>query len=287
MLGEGLHLDVPMDDYISDPCEEPSLSKGTMLRLLTKSAKHAWFRHPRLNPDCPRDDSTRGDLGTAVHSMILGGRDIVYAPPEFEDWRKKDARLFRDDARAQGKTALLARQKEGMEFIEMEAKEFMAYSLGDLYGMQTEGTMIWKEGSVWKRGRFDIWLPKQKIMVDVKTVTSADPVQWIKTSLLGGGYEIQAAHYMDGIRKLIPDTEKAQFVFLLVELDPPHCCSLVGLDPAFRSLAERKVARATKTWKACIESERWPGYDSRTHWAEAPAWAEMDFEGRAIQGETK
>ena len=244
-LGAGLIYDLPMERYINDPCPDPSLSKGVIHDLLTKSPAHAKHRHPRLNPDRVRDESSRADIGTAVHSMILGGQEIVFAPEEFMDWRKKDARQFKEDAYANGQTPLLDKQRAGVEASASSARKTIEKLPGFKGDLQTEGTMIWRDGEAWKRGRFDIWVPEFNTMIDVKTVESADPETWIRTALIGGGYDIQAEHYLDGIRAVGKGDKNTEFLFLLVEYKPPYCCSVVGLDQAFSAVARRKVGLGT------------------------------------------
>lgn len=280
MTEQGLYSDLPMEFYISDPCPEPSLSKGTIHRLVSQSPAHARYHHPRLNPDAPMKDTSRGDLGTAVHSMILGGKDIVFASEEFQDWRKKEIQIWRDRTRAAGQTPLLAKQRAPIQSAADAALAFLKAQRFDIESAQTEGTMIWKKGETWKRGRFDLWFPDRSFMIDVKTCESADPGAWIRKSLIGGGYDIQAEHYLEGIRALGEGKDSTDFLFLLVEIEPPHCCSLVGLGPAFTDLARRKIKLGAKIWRECMKSSEWPGYNPLPHWADAPMWALADIEER-------
>ena len=49
-LPAGLHLGVIEAEYHADPAPEPSLSRSLAHTLLTRSPRHAWQAHPRLNP---------------------------------------------------------------------------------------------------------------------------------------------------------------------------------------------------------------------------------------------
>ncbi len=279
-LTEGLHFDVPMERYIADPCVNPSISKGIIHSLISKSPAHAKYDHPRLNPDRPPDDSSRADLGSAIHSAILGGADIVYGEEEFKDWRKKAAQQFRTEARENGQIPLLYAQRPEVEMAAKEA-DVLLKSLPSWDGnMKTEGTMIWKDDENWKRGRFDIWMRDMDTLIDVKTTASADPSNWIRNTLFGTGYDIQAEHYTDGIVATEGLKKRPKFLFLLVEIKPPFCCSLVGLDPAFSDLARRKVKKGTEIWQECMERNYWPGYSQMPHWAELPGWHEADVMSR-------
>jgi len=281
-LGVGLHEGIPIEQYIADPCAEPSLSAGTMHTLLTRSAAHARLEHPRLNPLWTQDHDSRAELGTAIHAAILGGSEIVYADAEYDDWRKGAVREWRDEMRLAGKIPLLARERPNVE----GARDSVAALLGRLAPAkgsreEAEGTMIWSRDGVLCRGRFDLWYPGSGLMIDVKTCESAEPRSWSRGSLYSGGYDIQAEHYLDGIQRLLD--VKAKFLFLLVEITPPHSASLVGLDEEFTSLAKRKIKTATRIWKECLESDSWPGFSAYPHWASPPPWALADQELRDIE----
>lgn len=285
-LNAGLYADVPMGDYIADPAPDPSLSKGAIRDLVSLSPAHARINHPRLNPDRPRDDSSRADIGSAIHSMILGGADIVFAPEEFTDWRKKDAKAWRDEQRADGNTPLLHKQEAPILDASHAAKVFLADQGFGVDDGQTEGTMIWQKGDIWKRGRFDLWLPKKKYMIDVKTCEVASPQAWMRQSLASMGYDIQAEHYLEGI-KAVGDADHADFLFLLVEITPPYSCSFVGLAEAYVHVARRKIAMAEELWARCLETDTWPGINPGPHWAEPPPWVLADLETQTVVMEQK
>jgi len=280
MIREGLHAGIPLWDYVADPCESPSLSAGLMHTLVTRSPAHAWVEHPRLNPGWKREDSARAEIGTAVHAAIMGGAEIIYAPAQFEDWRKKDAQAFRDAARAEGKTPLLARQRAVIECAAAAGRKRLDEIAGR-HAMGMESTVVWRDGETWKRGRPDVLIPTADQVIDIKTMESVDPESWIRTSLSAGGYDIQSAHYLEGLRKLgILSSDHGVFTFLLVEIEPPFSTALVALDPEYAELAHRRCRFATRVWARCLASGEWPGYDPRIHWASPPPWLLGGFEER-------
>lgn len=271
-LREGIHADIPMDVYVNDPAPEPSLSTTTAKLLLSRSPLHAWWAHPKLGGHRD-DDSSRADLGSAVHAFLFGGALLAYAPAEFTDWRKKDAQTFRDGARERGEIPLLAHQRQEIEDMAGPARERLA-SLGVT---ENERTMIWKDG-VWCRSRPDIMTEDRSLVVDYKTTTNADPAAWIRSTILSGGYDLQAGLVLRGLNHLVYGTDRREFLFLVQEIEPPHCVSVVGLGPEFLDLAARKVDAAIDRWAECLRLKRFPGYDERTHYADPPTWALMDAE---------
>src|SRR3990167_1259095 len=87
---------LPIADYIKDPAPQPSLSASLAHVLLTRSPKHAWLAHPRLNPAWEPDESeARQDIGTIVHALLLEGDASRVVVIEAEDYRTKAAKEAR------------------------------------------------------------------------------------------------------------------------------------------------------------------------------------------------
>ena len=280
-MGIGLHYDVPMERYLADPCERPSLSKGAMHDLIYRTPAHTWWNNKRLNPYAPDDESARADLGSAVHAAILGGKPLMFFAAD--DWRTKAAQEWRKGVRETGGIPLLEKNKEEVEGAAAAGKALLQTLPGGPFEWQREGTMVWESDGVLKRGRFDLFCEEANTMVDVKTCTSANPSAWIRTSLSSGGYDLQAEHYLEGIRRLVPALpEGTQFLFLLCELEAPYGCSFVGLDPAFSEFARRKMEFEVKLWKECLASDQWPSYSVYPHWAELRPWDEAELEMKMV-----
>src|SRR6266487_3828456 len=107
----GLYPDMPVEDYFADPCPAPSFTQSLAKLLLEKSPLHAWYAHPRLNPDFRPDDDTSYDVGNIAHNLLIGrGKQIVVLDEQFEDWRTKEARRLREEAAALGGLAVLSRK---------------------------------------------------------------------------------------------------------------------------------------------------------------------------------
>ena len=74
-------------------------------------------------------------------------------------------------------------------------------------------------------------------------------------------------------------------VWVVIECEPPHAVSLVGLTPEFLEHAERKLRWAMVKWGTCLKADSWPGYDSRIAWLDLPAWAQAQFTERLFTEE--
>jgi hypothetical protein len=116
-------LDVPADAYHDDTLtDRPSLSASIAHVLVSRSPKHAWTAHPKLNPEFERTDEAKFDVGTLVHSLLLDqSREVAVIPAD--DWRTKAAKEARDEARAAGLVTLLERQWTEVEAMVLAVRE--------------------------------------------------------------------------------------------------------------------------------------------------------------------
>lgn len=282
-LTDGVY-DIPAEDYHADPCPAPSLSSSIAKIILTRTPRHAWQAHPRLNPAFEPDTDDKFDLGSAAHALMLGD-PRKFAVIDAADWRTKEAKSARDAARADGKIPLLAEQwtrvqsmvAAGLEHLSQHADAASAFTNG-----KPEQTLIWREGDIWCRARLD-WLPDTgPIFDDYKsTEQSADPDAWSRI-LFNLGFDIQAAFYRRGIRALKLH-DNPIFRFIVQETGDPFALSAISLTPSATDLADRKAAEAITRWQICLQHDRWPAWPPHTCYIDAPAWQESAFMERAIR----
>lgn len=255
----------------------PGLSATIANILLTKTPLHAWFAHPALNPDYAREEKPEFDYGTVAHRMLLEGSEAGLHIVEANDWRTKAAQEQREAAYAEGKTPLLARQVKKCREMVAAAKEAIAYSeVSDVFAVGSpEMTIQWRDKGIDCRSRLDWLTTDNALILDYKTTVNAHPEAFLRT-VISTGYDVQEAFYRRAVRSLTG--QEPRFVFLAQEKEPPFACSLIGLDPAMRDLADRKVEAAIDLWAQCVKENEWPGYSHRVAWLAPPAWYQMQAE---------
>lgn len=267
---------IPSSVYHADTFgpDAPMLSASIASILLRDSPKHAWSAHPKLGGH-PREDSETFDLGRAAHSYILEGTESCFAVIEADDWRTKAAKHARDEARAEGKTPMLARHLESVRrmshAVRSQLAEFVESPM-PLTNGKPEQTITWEdEGGVWCKARIDWLHDDYRTIDDLKTgAVSARPESWTKT-LYGAGKELQAAFYLRGVKMLTGID--ASFRFLVAENRYPYCTSVIALGPEALAHAHQKVQVAIETWGRCLHYDNWPAYPTRTCYVDPPAWA--------------
>jgi hypothetical protein len=270
VIDSGIYA-LPAARYHADPCPAPSLSNSIANVLINQSPLHAWYQHPRLNPTYQPEESSRFDLGSAAHMMLLERRSDQIVIVNADDWRKKEAKEARDSARANGQTPVLARHYDLMNEMVAAAYAFIATTeLNGIFELgHAEQTVIWQEGETWCRARPDLLSADRRIIVDYKTTENAEPEAFIR-QIGRMSYDLQAEWYVRGVKSVTG--QEPVFVFLVQEISPPYACSLVSLSNAYRAIGQSKVSRALTTWMACIASKQWPAYSTRIAYAEPSPW---------------
>lgn len=270
------------DAYHADPVPEASLSGSVAIPLVHRSPRHAWWAHPRLNPDCEAKHSDRMDLGTVAHALLLGvGGEIVTI--DAENYTTKKAREERDAAREAGRTPVLKASYEQAEQMVVKASAFLDNALPGWAAGKPEQVMIWREGEAWCRGMVDWLMDDLLTVIDYKTTgTSARPDD-VERHLFDMNYHLKAAFYERGLNVLHPEgAGRRRFLFLFQETDAPYECSLVGLSEGAMMIGRKQATYAIRRWQQCIKSGVWPGYGLAPHTASPPPWIEQRWMAREM-----
>lgn len=276
----GIYTDVPMAEYIRDPAPKPSLNAGVAHLLLTRSAWHAWYAHPRLNPNWTNGTTDAAELGTVAHALLIDNTRDGVAVVNAKDWRTKDAKAQRAAARATGKTPILASTMATVEAMVESARAHLGRAEFDWATLtERERTVVWSDNGQWLRSRPD-WLSfDSAVMVDYKTTGAvAEPDAWARGPMYHMGYDLQAALAIRGLMALKPEIKEPVFVFAVQETEPPYAMSLVTLSPAYLDFAKRRLGNAINAFRYCLENDRWPSYTGRLAYVDPPGWATMAWE---------
>lgn len=276
---EGVY-DLTEFQYHSDPVIEPSLSSGIAKVLYEKTPRHAWNKHPRLNPDLKIERKKLFDDGSAAHAILLGQQDKLAIIPH-ADFRKDVAKAARDDAYNNDLIPILEHELPAALRMAADARaqiDMIPEIKGAFTNGKPEQTLIAKFANIFVRVKVD-WMPDdptdpKALWPDYKsTGVAAGPDQWGRRSLFDLGYDIQKILYSRVITKLF-GVEKPRFQFIVQENEEPFCLALHDMMPSAVDQAEQKVDIALHLWRQCIMSNRWPGWTGAAHYNEAPGWHE-------------
>lgn len=275
VLTAGIHFDVPAKVYHADPAPMPSLSASIANLLVTKSARHARYAHPRLNLDSKDDDhSDERDDGSVLHSLLLGSGDHRIVIVDAPDWRTNAAQEARRDARAVGNIPVLARRLEKLSAV-IDAMQSQLSEHEDAADMlsagRPEATVLWQVDDIWCRIRPD-WLPDnaEAPVYDPKfTSASAAPEDWEKH--VWQTYGLRAEFYMRGL-EAVRGVRPQAYRFPVCETHPPYGMCVFEPSPDVSAWAAEQCDTAERLWATSLESGIWRGYPRRTVYSELPGW---------------
>ncbi|MBM4819821.1 MULTISPECIES: PD-(D/E)XK nuclease-like domain-containing protein [Streptomyces] len=264
---------LPAEDYHADR----TTISSTGLRALLPPGCPAQFHYDREHPAAPKREF---DLGNAVHAELLG-EGAVLAPLDFDSYQTKAAQEARDEARADGRVPLLAKEWEQVQAMVAAVRSHPI--AGPLFapGMGVaERSMYWTDPATGVRCRIrPDWLRNREtggrlIVVDVKTARAVDPAA-LQRAVYEHGYHAQAAFYLAGVKALgLHGDQEPAFVFAFQSKTPPYLVHLVELDFPALTLGAARNERALRIYAECQRTGVWPGFNDQITYLPLPPYAE-------------
>lgn len=267
---ENVVLDMPEHEYHA----RPELSSTGARRILESPAK---FQYALTHPEPPRDAF---DLGSLVHAKVLGvGAQAVEIPAEVLATNgaasTAAAKQFIAEARAAG---LIPVKADVLATVDAMAEAVLAHATARVLFEQPGHPEVSVFGAdpvtgVEVRARFD-YRPEQgdrPIGVDLKTAADASP-RGFATAAARHGYHVQRGHYLD-TNRFAGGHDLAEFLFVVVESEPPHLVGVYQLDHEFADMGRVRARRAREVFAECTETGIWPGYPMNVQLLQPPVWS--------------
>lgn len=270
LVAQGIVHDMPEKEYHS----HPALSSTQARQLLDSPAR---YHYAKSHPQGPK---TAFDLGTAVHSKVLGtGAPLAIIPADILATNgavsTAAAKAFVAEARASGKTPVKQDVADEVnEMTEAVLAHRIARALFEQDG-HAEASMFATDPvtGVEMRARFDFLA---KVCVDLKTTGKEASASGFAKSVANFGYDVQEGHYKDTLELLTG--ERRNFVFVVVETTAPYLVGVHQLDRDFREMGEVKARRARELFAECTASGVWPGYPQEINPIAPPMYSVYDFQ---------
>lgn len=261
--------DITEADYHADKLVSGgSLSSTEVKRLLDCPARFRWWK------DHGPEHSDVFDFGKAAHAHLLGtGAEVVVL--DFDDWRTKDARSARDEARDAGMVPVLSAAWSEVQAMVAKVREHpTAAVLLDPDQGTAEQSAFWHD-RVWRRARFDFHPDGERsVIIDYKTSRGPASPDGFFRAVKSYGYDISASWYCAGLRTVLGLETDPAFVFVVQEKDPPYLVSVYQLPPRHIALVRDACEQAVDTYLRCTETGVWPGYNADgIELIEMPDWS--------------
>lgn len=266
----------------------PELSSTEARLLLETPATYRWAKdHPPLVAP-----SKKFDLGTAVHSLVLGaGAPVAIIP---EDVLASNgyastaaAKQFIAEARANG---LVPLKQADYEPIVAQAEAVLGHSSARAFLTQSgdpEVSVFATDpvSGVDVRARFD-FLPEQgdqrRVAVDLKTTRDASKRAFEK-AVASYEYGIQRAWYLDTLNLAVgpmPVGLEPEMVFVAVQKEPPYLVGVYQLPTVWAEKGHVAAREARRLFAECSESGVWPGLPGGVQLLDEPVWHVFEHEER-------
>lgn len=266
-----IELDLDEQEYH----RHPALSSTQARKLLESPAR---YRYDRDHPEPPKREF---DLGTAVHSKVLGvGADTVAIP--------EDLLASNGAASTAAAKAWIAEQREAghtpvkssvADQVNAMAEAVLAHpvarALFDQPGNAEASVFATDpDTGVDMRARFD-YLPDftadHPVAVDLKTTgRSAAPDAFARV-VADHGYYVQQEWYLHAWGLATGDFT-ARMEFVVVETEPPYLVNAYPLASEFAEIGQTKVRRALAIYAACAAAAEFPGYPINPDPLQPPTW---------------
>lgn len=284
----GIYAGVPMSDYHGDLCVGPSISSSGLRTIDSESPAH-FFDGSYLNPDrAEEEDAPHFTLGTAVHTLLMresGFADrFIVRPVQWTDWRKAEARGWRQAAIEEGFGVLTPADLETIKGIAKSAGADPFVREGGFDGL-AEHSIVWPdpETGVWMKSRPDVLNLVARVISDLKTISTADG-QSCRKAIDEHGYYVQLALACEGLEILTGEKFDDGCVLVFAEKKRPYCVNVKPISANAIWTGRQIVRRAVRKFAECLERGEWPGYEDSGRVAHLPAWREKRLEEEHAAG---
>lgn len=245
----------------------------------------AYYRYHR---DHPMDESEASDamvVGSAFDCLVLepdifDERYVV--EPDGTDRRKRKEYAEWKEGVAQGRTVLRSGQWDTLRAMRDAT---LAFPYAGLLKGIAQPSLFWLDTQEREysdaqptnrlcRARMDLYSDAYSVAVDLKTtIGDGTRARNFTRSVSRYRYHVQEAFYRAGAEALGLPVE--EFVFFVVEKEPPHLVNMFLLEDRWRVHGRRLWERDLQTYDECMRTDEWPGHhDDSLAPLEMPEWAE-------------
>ena len=248
----------------------PAVNKSTLWQI-RRSPAH--YRYALENPPA---DTPAWRVGRAIHAAILQPRQFkkMYATiPGGLDRRTKEGRAAYDAyiATAGDKELLTADECAMVERIAQAVRSDKA-AAALLEGCQTETPIFWTDQATGIECKCRVDAMKPGIAVDLKSCADASTNAFLRDALKYG-YDVQAAHYLRGIRGQ-NGGQMVEWYFIAIEKAEPYAVNVIHATDGFIDRGTWQLMGLMDKLKECREAGEWPAYGENElilpEWAEIP-----------------
>ena len=266
-------------DYIKGE----GINRSFLHEMVDRSPGHAKYKEENQEIT----ESLR--LGDAFHAAILEPerfeKEYVVLPvnckPRSGEGMKDRKAAFEAGAEEKGQTIIQPADRDNIKEMaaviqgNQDVLDIMTDGVTELSGYFTD-----PEYDVLVKIRLDFINQKDNIIIDLKSCADAREFPF-RSSGYNHGYDMQAFMGLYGVTQItgIPHND---FTFICVESKGYHGLDIYQADLEMLDTGYKKYKKAMTLYKQCLESDKWPGYDSTIKLLGSPAYAKEQREIEVI-----
>lgn len=285
--------DYTPSQYHADPCQHPSLSSHTAMRLL-RCPEDVMRTHPKLGGSTfAREYSDSMDNGNLIDQLLTGARYVAgpkqshaavgkngkeLSPVDYERfdsllivdaeaWTTNSAKELKEIARAEDKTPILRADFEREIGKVPEYLARLELAGVSLEGVRTRVPCFWVEESsegqkVQCRALLDMLSANCNVITDLKTTDDLSD-SGLARSIFRWNYHVQGAVYQRAVYKALDLNQPPMFrlAFLRTRLPAARAEFLCQDWMYFGALLWQQ---AVDSWAECLSTGHWPGHEMRS-----------------------
>ena len=240
--------------------QSPAINQSALKMLLDKTPAHFYQAH--FGESEPTKESDCLILGRATHCLVLEPQSFCDQFAQFEGGK-------RTKAGKEEYAALVTSGKSVISLKLLEQAENVAAAIRNhptasklLDGCETEVEVFGELEGVKTKSRLDAI--KKNVIIDLKTCEDASP-KGFQRSIEKYHYDLQAAFYTDA-------ANAKSFVFIAVEKTAPYCIGIYFASESLLENGRRKYRKALETYKTCLETGDWYGYETNITEIDVSSW---------------
>ena len=246
--------------------EAEGVNKSTLWNLKKSPAHYKYYL------ENPPEDTAAYKFGRAVHAAILTPaaykRDFAIIPEGIDRRTKAGKEEYQAFIEASaGKEIISAEDAEKVAAL-VRAFKKNRDAVNLLKGTKRERPLFWTDDNgILCKCRVDAYKPG--VMVDLKTAEDAG-TETFSRKALQYGYDVQAAHYMDGYQHKISSI-RPEWYFIVIEKAEPYAVNILRADIGFIDHGIILRQQLMEQLMECKKENAFPGYGTNDLFL--PAWA--------------
>lgn len=245
------------------------------LKKMMKSM--ATFKYAKDHPE-ENNDSEALQFGRAYHKLMLEPDDFdneFIVSPKFDRRTKEGKAAYEEFLKnAEGKEVI--NEETYQKLLEMQKALYSTPFVKLLIKGEHEKSFFWKDEKtgIQCKCRPDSFgqIKDQYVAIDLKTTNDAETDHFMRDALKYG-YDIQAAHYCEGLESVYEKPFK--FIFIAQEKTAPYLVNVLEADEYFMASGKELRDTLLEKYGKCLETDEWSGYmdeKSGINSLSVPAW---------------